>query len=111
MKEHDCVPGKLYLQEQRQQTSKHLACGPVGHSLLTPDLKQFFSLLFLSFMTDFLKKSGTLSHSLSHALDLSGWSVMIRFRLNILSSSTQVNLFRLLSQNTVEWMTIEFLKF
>ena len=80
MKEHDCVPGKLYLQEQRQQTSKDLA---LGHSLLTPDLKQFFSLPFLSFMTDFLKKSGALSHSLSHTLDLSGWSVMIRFRLNI----------------------------
>ena len=66
----------------RNRDSKQARIWPVGHSLLTPDLKQFFSLPFLSFMTDFLKKSGTLSHSLSHTLDLSGWSVMIRFRLN-----------------------------
>lgn len=54
----------------------------MGHSLLAPGLKQLFSLPFLSFTTGFLKKSGTLSRSVSHTLDLSGRLVMISCGLN-----------------------------
>lgn len=80
MEEHGCVQENVIY---RNRDSRQARIWPVGLSLLTPDLSSFSPYPFLPFMTDFLKKSGTLSHSVSHTLDLSGQFIMIRFRLNI----------------------------